>query len=181
MITVLAIDQGYSMGYAVLSQEMDRPHSGTLELRIPPQGNSHGNMLRMVRNEVTQLINQHMVTTVGREGMFIAKKNSKPRTVLPRAFITGVVEMAAADCGRPCQEVPVHIWRRSLFGVSHAPKGITCTPSDWWKAQAFNYCDRLGWETLTDDEADACCIADHLLLSLDAEYRAARKAAQSAA
>ena len=176
MIRVLGIDQGYGLGWSVKSPDMEPPLSGELVLTAAGPSKAEGANLQKVYSLVCRLCEKHGVTHIVREGLFVAKRESNPNTVLPRAYLTGVIELAAADLGLACTYARVDEWRKEFYGFSRAPKGIRLRSSDWFKAKAFNECDRRGWNTTSHNTAEANGIAHYGCCTLDPAYQAEARA-----
>lgn len=65
----------------------------------------------------------------------------------------------------PVEEINNQAWRDVIYGRRTAPKN-TRNSSEWWKQQALDRCQQLGWAVPSKDAAEAALIAEALRIHL---------------
>jgi len=141
---VLGIDPGYHTGWGVIS-EAGKLASELLNLDHCRSDQDYGRIALLAYETVTAVAMRYHVTHIAREQLFIAKRGSNPASVLPRAAVCAGADMAGRKMCIPVRVVTVKDWRMATIGVHRAPKPLpkACkNSSDWFKAQAWNYCGR---------------------------------------
>lgn len=68
----------------------------------------------------------------------------------------------------PCREVNNVTWRAKIYGGIRPPKSTT-DRSGWWKKQALERCQLLGWDIKSKDAAEGAMIAEYLRITLKEE------------
>lgn len=157
-------------GYAVGSTAWPRPFWGVHE-RSGPWDRREGERLNEWRRFLVGKLDEHGITYVTVEQLFINMGDFNFNGTVPIAQMHGIVLQLCQERGIKCGEAPIGAWRKRFLGTAAAPKGLAGkAKTEWWKRQAITACVARNWYVTHHDEAEAIGILDFTLASLDRDY-----------
>mgnify|MGYP001612439926 CR=1 FL=1 len=151
-MSYVGLDLATRTGWATWWPGIVRPHSGTLKLsRHDPH--SVAPDLEKLRAHLSELHKIHPVELVFYEAPIMMRVDNidKLRLLLGLA---NMVEWWCHKMGIPCRQAAMQDWRKHFLGFHQGGRDVL-------KAAAVKACADRGWETKTDDQAEALGVLDY--------------------
>jgi hypothetical protein len=160
-MTTLALDLATVTGWALHDVGMDKPHFGTLTLPYTPE--EVGPPMAAIFNFLDEKHAIWKFTDVVFEAQHMSAKMDM-RVVYKLVAYGAAVELWCYDNGlrERCYQVHISTWRKHFLGVGNLKR-------DEAKIKCLAVCQRLGWNTVEADAAEAMGILDYFL-SLNVAY-----------
>jgi len=170
-LVVLALDIAKNRtGWAVGSTSWPRPHWGVFELSGEWERNQ-GKRLKAWRDFLARQIDNHHVTYLAMERLYVDLKAFDFNGTVPMAQMHGAAMLLAEDKGIRCGAVSIQSWRSHFLGTATAPKHLAASQrTKVWKDLAIKRAVERNWYCQLHDEAEALGIMDYALACLDPDY-----------
>lgn len=156
---ILSLDQSpSSTGWAVHSPDCDLV-SGTWPLGDTKH---RGRLYRQLWTNLLQAHEAHGLARIVHERPNFGMANKGEAQMLASTGLIATIELFCESRGIAVQGVASGSWRGTFFTKSER-KAIRANGT--WKRAAVERCRQLGFDPITDDEAEAIALVDHYLLS----------------
>ena len=154
--SVLAIDQATTSGWAF----GDGKSTIFGHLKMPKRRD--GERLSWLFDQLSALIDLHQPDLIVHEEAFfpVGSGQFNTKTISWLQKVEGVVMLAAARKYRDLECYPSSTWRMSFLGYARKPKGAS---ADFMKRATIARVKLLGYNGVTNDEADAIGLLHHAL------------------
>jgi hypothetical protein len=168
----LCLDLATKTGFCRWEDGMDRPVIG---VKVFEPSGKVGTRYREARQWLVKMIQTHRVEVVVKEGSAGPMMgNTTAATQELLAYLHGMVAEVCSTLDVDLFDMPIATWRSLALGTSRVPKHIKPDRRrSWWKRQAIERCEQLGWPVTSDDAAEAALIAHAFRLRTDRTYAVA--------
>lgn len=160
--STLALDLATVTGWAVHSTGMDRPFFG--HLRLPPNPQVIGPACATLWAFLLDQNKMHSFTHIVFEAQHVGAKIDM-NVVYKLVGLGATVEFFCHQAGIKCYKLPIATWRKHFVGRG---SGLSRQQA---KQLCLAECEKLGWDTIDDNAAEACGILDTFLTMLPGEQR----------